>query len=134
MADKTTRREFLKYAGVSGSALGIGNLAFLTRLRAVSAQEARVSPRLVKLNSGIEPLVRLIEDHGGVALINKMVQGLIVENGKCIGVECADGSSYRADKAGEDRFVTVDTPWGPHRLLISLSSPRSSRRARAPRE
>ena len=43
--------------------------------------------------------VRLIEDHGGVTLTNKMVQGLIVENGKCVGVECADGSSYRAEKA-----------------------------------
>ena len=46
-----------------------------------------------------EILVRLIEENGGVALTNKMVQGLIVENGKCVGVECADGSSYRADKA-----------------------------------
>ncbi len=54
-----------------------------------------------KGGSGVltEILVRLIEDHGGVALTNKMVQGLIVENGKCVGVECADGSSYRADKA-----------------------------------
>src|ERR671918_215066 len=42
---------------------------------------------------------RLIEDHGGVALTNKMVERLIVENGKCVGVECADGSSYRAEKA-----------------------------------
>ena len=46
-----------------------------------------------------EILVRLIEDHGGVAMTNKMVERLIVENGKCTGVECADGSSYRADKA-----------------------------------
>jgi len=46
-----------------------------------------------------EILVRLIEDRGGVALTNKMVERLIVENGKCTGVECADGSSYRADKA-----------------------------------
>ena len=46
-----------------------------------------------------EILVRLIEDHGGTALTNKMVQGLIVENGRCVGVECADGSSYRAEKA-----------------------------------
>ena len=54
-----------------------------------------------KGGSGVltEILVRLIEDHGGVALTNKMVQGLIVENGQCVGVECADGSSYRADKA-----------------------------------
>ena len=29
----------------------------------------------------------------------QMVQPLIVENGRCVGVECADGSSYRADKA-----------------------------------
>ena len=54
-----------------------------------------------KGGSGVltEILVRLIEDHGGVALTNKMVERLIVENGKCVGVECADGSVYRADKA-----------------------------------
>ena len=54
-----------------------------------------------KGGSGVltEILVKMIEDHGGVALTNKMVKGLIVENGKCVGVECADGSSYRADKA-----------------------------------
>ena len=59
------------------------------------------SSDLPKGGSGVltEILVRLIEDNGGVALTNKMVQGLIVENGKCVGVECADGSSYRAEKA-----------------------------------
>jgi phytoene dehydrogenase-like protein len=46
-----------------------------------------------------EALARLIEAHGGVILTNKSVKRLIVENGKCTGVECADGSSYRADKA-----------------------------------
>ena len=46
-----------------------------------------------------DALVRLIEVHGGVILPNKPVQRLIVENGKCTGVECADGSSYRAGKA-----------------------------------
>ena len=44
-------------------------------------------------------LVRLVEEHGGVILTDKMVQALIVENGRCVGVECADGSAYRADKA-----------------------------------
>jgi phytoene dehydrogenase-like protein len=44
-------------------------------------------------------LVRLIEDHGGAALADKMVQRLIVENGRCVGVECADGTSYRAGQA-----------------------------------
>ncbi len=74
MADKTTRRQFLKYAGVSGTALGVGNLAFLTRLPAVSAQEARVSPRLVRLDAGIEPLVRLIEETPQSDLLEKVAQ------------------------------------------------------------
>ncbi len=44
-------------------------------------------------------LGRYIEAHGGVILVNKWVKRLIVENGKCAGVECGDGSSYRASKA-----------------------------------
>jgi phytoene dehydrogenase-like protein len=44
-------------------------------------------------------LVRLIEAHGGTALTGKMIESLIVENGRCVGVRCADGSSYRGDKA-----------------------------------
>lgn len=46
-----------------------------------------------------EALVRLIEDHGGVALTGKSVVRLIVEGGRCTGVECADGSTYRGAKA-----------------------------------
>ena len=46
-----------------------------------------------------EALGRYIEAHGGVILPNKPVAKLIVESGKCVGVECADGSSYRAQKA-----------------------------------
>jgi len=91
-----------------------------------------------KGGSGVltEILVRLIEDHGGVALTNKMVGQLIVENGKCVGVECADGSSYRAEKAvlstihikhlvdmaprdawGDDFVAGVDT-WQPGPTLF----------------
>lgn len=44
-------------------------------------------------------LVRLIEAHGGTVATGKSVSGLIVENGRCAGVECADGSRYRAGKA-----------------------------------
>jgi phytoene dehydrogenase-like protein len=44
-------------------------------------------------------LGRYLEAHGGVVLPNKAVTQLIIEGGKCVGVECADGSSYRADKA-----------------------------------
>jgi phytoene dehydrogenase-like protein len=46
-----------------------------------------------------EALGRFIEAHGGVILVNKPAKRLIVENGKCTGVECGDGSAYRADKA-----------------------------------
>ena len=44
-------------------------------------------------------LSRFLEGHGGEILVNKPVERLIVENGRCAGVECADGSSYRAEKA-----------------------------------
>jgi phytoene dehydrogenase-like protein len=46
-----------------------------------------------------QALGRFIEEHGGVILVNKWVKSLIIENGKCVGVECNDGSSYRASKA-----------------------------------
>ena len=46
-----------------------------------------------------EALGRFIEAHGGTILVNKWVKSLIVENGKCVGVECSDGSSYRASRA-----------------------------------
>ncbi len=46
-----------------------------------------------------QALSQYIEDRGGVILTNKGVEKLIIENGRCAGVECADGSSYRAKKA-----------------------------------
>jgi phytoene dehydrogenase-like protein len=54
-----------------------------------------------KGGSGVltQALARLIEAHGGVILTEKSVKRLIVESGRCSGVECADGSSYRAEKA-----------------------------------
>jgi hypothetical protein len=74
MAEKSTRRQFLRFASVGGSALGFGSFAFLKRLPAVSAQEARVSPRLVKLEAGIDPLVRLIEETPQSDLVEKVAQ------------------------------------------------------------
>ncbi len=44
-------------------------------------------------------LARLIEAHGGTLSTGKSVTGLIVEDGICRGVTCADGSSYRARRA-----------------------------------
>src|ERR1700689_4722486 len=61
----------------------------------------RTSRPIPKGGSGIltQALAKYIEAHNGVVLTNKSVTRLIIENGKCVGVECADGSSYRADKA-----------------------------------
>ena len=44
-------------------------------------------------------LQRFLEAHGGEILVNKPAERFIVENGRCVGVECADGTSYRAQKA-----------------------------------
>jgi phytoene dehydrogenase-like protein len=46
-----------------------------------------------------QALGQFIEAHGGVILVNKWVKSLVIENGKCVGAECSDGSSYRASKA-----------------------------------
>jgi phytoene dehydrogenase-like protein len=56
---------------------------------------------LPKGGSGMltEALGRYIEAHGGTILVNKWVKNLIIEDKKCVGVECTDGSSYRGSKA-----------------------------------
>src|SRR5437867_1786283 len=73
MQNKATRRQFLKSAGMGG-ALGLGNFAFLRRLPPVSAQEARVTPALVKLDAGIEPLVHLIEETPQADLLEQVAR------------------------------------------------------------
>ena len=44
-------------------------------------------------------LGKFIEAHNGVVLTNKPVTRLMIESNKCVGAECADGSSYRAEKS-----------------------------------
>jgi hypothetical protein len=56
MASQPNRRSFL-----SSSALGAGSLAFLDKLPSVSAAQAKPEPNLVRLDTGIEPIVRLLE-------------------------------------------------------------------------
>lgn len=62
MDSRTDRRRFLKTTAAGGAVLGLGDLGFLSRLRPVTGAEARLSPDAVRLDSGIEPLVKLIED------------------------------------------------------------------------
>jgi phytoene dehydrogenase-like protein len=45
-----------------------------------------------------QALGRFIEAHGGVILTHKPIVQLVIEDGKCRGVECADGSQYRGEK------------------------------------
>jgi phytoene dehydrogenase-like protein len=63
--------------------------------------QQRNSRPLPKGGSGklTEALAKYIEAHNGMILTGKPIARLIVESGKCTGVECADGSSYRAEKA-----------------------------------
>ena len=46
-----------------------------------------------------QSLARFIEAHDGAIEVNKPVARLLIEGGKCVGVECLDGATYRADKA-----------------------------------
>ena len=62
MSLRADRRQFLKTAAVGVPLLGLGDLGFLARLRPVSAEEARLDPKVVRLQPEIEPLVRLLEE------------------------------------------------------------------------
>jgi len=83
------------FGSVPGGNQGTGGQAFALVTQQVSG---RVIP---KGGSGTlaVALGRFIEDHNGVVLTNKPVTQLMIENNKCVGVNCADGSSYRAEKS-----------------------------------
>jgi phytoene dehydrogenase-like protein len=54
-----------------------------------------------KGGSGTLPkvLARIIEEHGGTILTNKTVSRLILEGGRCVGVEAESGEQFRARNA-----------------------------------
>src|SRR5256885_1113149 len=62
MPQPINRRHFLYGTGAAGAMLGLGDLSFLSRLPAVSAAEAKLETNLVRLDSDIEPTVRLLEE------------------------------------------------------------------------
>ena len=57
-----SRRRFLQNAAAVGAVAGLGDLAFLSRLKPVSAAEAQPDAKMVQLGPDIEPVVRLLED------------------------------------------------------------------------
>ena len=82
------------FGGVPGGDIGTGGQAF--------SMIAEMNGRpMAKGGSGMlsVALGRFIEAHHGVVLTNKPVARLLIESGKCAGVECVDGSQYRAEKA-----------------------------------
>jgi phytoene dehydrogenase-like protein len=83
------------FGGVPGGDFGTGAQAFSLMTQVLNGRP------IPKGGSGMlsVALGRFIEAHNGVILTNKPVVQLIVENGKCLGVECTDGSKYRADQA-----------------------------------
>src|SRR6184192_1221098 len=58
----TTRRHFLKTAATAATLASLGDLGFLGELQPVSAAEAKLEPKMVRLHPEIEPLVRLLEN------------------------------------------------------------------------
>jgi hypothetical protein len=62
MSQQFTRRHFLQTAAAGGALMGLGDLSFLSRVQTVSADEAQLDPKVVRLHPEIEPLVRLLEE------------------------------------------------------------------------
>jgi hypothetical protein len=56
------RRSFLQMAAGTTALAGLGDLGFLAQLQPVSAADAKLEPATVRLDSEIEPLVRLLEN------------------------------------------------------------------------
>src|ERR1700716_1830442 len=83
-----------RWPGIPGSDGGTGAQAF-------SMMDHMAGRPMPKGGSGMlsVALGRSIEAHNGVILTGKPVAQLIIESGKCMGVECADGGKYRAQKA-----------------------------------
>ena len=61
MDQRNSRRRFLRSAAMGSAALGLGELGFLHHLPRVSAKEATLDSKLVRLDESIRPLVELLE-------------------------------------------------------------------------
>jgi hypothetical protein len=68
------RRKFLQTAAGAGALAAAGQLGFLTRLPAVSAEEATLDPKAVRFHADIEPLVRLLEDTPRERVLEEVAQ------------------------------------------------------------
>src|SRR5262245_6739900 len=76
MGGQQTRRHFLQTAATAGAAFGLGDLAGLWSLGPENADEAKVTPDLVRFSPEIEPVVRLIEQTPDDKCVAVMVEQL----------------------------------------------------------
>jgi phytoene dehydrogenase-like protein len=77
------------------------NAPMSARAAYIPLNQQRESRPLPKGGSGAltQAMAALIEAHNGTVLTNKWIESLIIENQKCVGIACTDGTSYRATKA-----------------------------------
>ena len=80
-----------KFNGPSGADLGSGLQAFSMLVHMAGRPIAKGGSGMLTVALG-----RVIEANNGVILTNMPVTGIIVEGGRCKGVECADGRQFRA--------------------------------------
>ena len=74
MDQNTTRRRFLQSSAIGGTLAGLGDLGFLSKLQPVRAAESELDPNVVRFDSGIEPVVRLLEETPREQLLEKVAE------------------------------------------------------------
>jgi hypothetical protein len=84
MSDRLPRRQFLQAASAMGLGAGLGPWEALRAITPASAEEARVSPEMVRFRPEIEPVVRWVEETPRERILDKAV------------AELKDGLSYRS--------------------------------------
>lgn len=74
MIEDNTRRGFLKASVIGSTLAGLGDLNFLSKLQPVVADDAKLDPKVVRLDPGIEPVVRLLEETPREQLLEKVAE------------------------------------------------------------
>ena len=97
-----------KFNGPNGAELGTGGQAFSMLVHMAGRPIPKGGSGTLTVALG-----RAIEAHNGVILTNMPVTGIIVENGQCKGVECADGRQFRG------RLGVVSTMHVKHVLAMT---------------
>ncbi len=127
---RSTRRDFLRTSALAGgAALALDGLGFLGRLPRVSADEAELDPKLVRLDTGIEPTVRLLEETPRERLLEE-VAGRVKKQGLSYrellaGLLLAGVRNVQPRPSVGFKFHAVLVVNSAH--LASLSSPDSDR-------